>query len=231
MAGALPSSIIADIAFIGRGAGQVKALRGFKKGHHTLPDAATPTTHAFLGKICALELTEEAENLFQAVRTGLNYKRKDVSLSVASPNALLTAKDFTVEIAYALEESEPTRYATATTLSRLRSADLTRTEEFSAVFAGRFSELSFSFKRSARVESIVDAIEATDADAGLSVSYPSDCRECEIAVTDVDAHVRCTSASLEIVFPRSASPRELIEGFEAVREAFSVSKALAGLIG
>jgi len=41
------------------------------------------------------------------VRAGLGYKRKDISLSVASPLAALAAKDFTVEIFYALEEAEP----------------------------------------------------------------------------------------------------------------------------
>ncbi|MEO7411944.1 MAG: hypothetical protein ABIZ81_01185, partial [Opitutaceae bacterium] len=92
MTGALPSSIVAGISFIGRGAGQVKTLGGFKKSHHTLPDAANATTNAFLGKICEGELAAQSEKLFQSVRTGLGYKRKDVGLSVASPAAVLTAK-------------------------------------------------------------------------------------------------------------------------------------------
>lgn len=231
MTGKIPSSIIADVSFIGRGGGQVKALSGFKKGHHTIPDAANATTHAFLGKICAAGLADEAEALFQAVRTGLGYKRKEVSLSVASPLAVLTAKDFAVEIAYALDESDPARFVTSTMLGCLRSADLARTEEFTAVFAGLFSELSFAFQKGARVESIIDAIEAIDPDGGLAVSYPSDCRQCEITVADVDARVRCSSAALEIIFPRRGAPRELIDGFIAVREAFAISKVLAGVLG
>jgi hypothetical protein len=226
----LPSSIIAEIAFIGRGGGQVKTLRGFKKGHHTVPDDANATTNAFLGKICAGELGDEAETLFQAVRTGLGYKRKDVTLSVASPLAVLTAKDFTVEILYALSEGEAARYTTSTTLGRLRSTDLARTPEFAAVFARRFTELSFGFRKSARVESIVDAIEAVE-EGGLTVSYPSDCSECEISIPDVEARVRCTSAALDIVFPRAAGPAELIEQFATVRNAFGISKTLAGLLG
>src|SRR5215216_4282003 len=130
MSGGLPSNVIAEIAFIQRGSGTVKTLRGFKKAHHTLPDAANATTNAFLGKICADELATEAEALFQAVRTGLGYKRKDISLSVASPAAVLTAKDFVVEFQYALEETEPTRYSITTTLRALRSLDLARTTEF-----------------------------------------------------------------------------------------------------
>lgn len=230
MTGEIPSNIVAEIAFIGRGGGQVKALGGFKKGHHTLPDAANATTNAFLGKICAGELTEEAEKLFQAVRTGLGYKRKDLALSVTSPLAVLTGKDFSVEILYALEDANPERYATTTTLRGLRDTALAQTEEFAAVFARKFAEISFALKKGASVEAVVDAIEEVGPDRGMTVTYPSDCRECLIRVDGVDASVRCTSETLDVVFARAGAPGELIEGFAAVREAFAISQVLAGLI-
>ncbi len=227
----LPSSVVREIAFVGRGGGQVKALGGFRKGHHTLPDAANDTTNAFLGKICAGELGTEAEALFQAVRAGLGYKRKDLALALASPQAMLTAKDFAVEIVYALEAGEPTRYAVTTTLRELRSAELARADELSAVFARRFTEISFALNKGASVEAVIDAIESLEADSGLSVSYPSDCSECQIRVAEVDAHVRCTATTLEMVFPRAGAPRELIDAFAQVRAAFRIDRDLAGLIG
>lgn len=230
MASALPSQIIAGIGFTGRSGGMVKALGGFKKGHHTVPDAANEVTNAFLGKICADELGEQAEALFQRVRTGLGYKRKEVTLTLASPQALLVAKDFTVELHYALEAADPARYAVTQLLHSLRSGDLAQTEEFADIFAAMFSEITFSLKKDARVEAVIDVIEALDETAGLRVDYPADCRECVIAVEGVDAQVRCTGATLDIVFPRAGSPRELMAGFAAVRGAFAVSKELAGLL-
>ncbi len=231
MADELPSSVIASIAFVGRSGGQVKALAGFKKGHHTQPDAANATTNAFLGKICEAEMGEEAEKLFQDVRAGLGYKRKDVTLSLTSPIAVLTARDFTVEIFYALEERDPARYAVTTTLRELRDLAVARRAEFAQIFAGKFTEISFALQKGARVEAVIDAIEALDGEGGLSVRYPSDYRDCTIRVEGVDAEVRCTGAAIEIVFPRGAAPAELIDAFAAVREAFQISKALRGLIG
>ena len=227
----LPTRVIAGIAFIGRSGGQVKALEGFKKGHHTLPDAANATTNAFLGKICERELTDDAEKLFQDVRTALEYKRKDLALNVTSPTAVLTAKDFVVEILYALEEREPVRYDVTTTLRELHDIDVARRESFGRVFAGKFSEISFALKKGARVEAVIDAIEALDGEGGLSVRYPSDYHDCVIRVSGVDAEVRCTGGSLEVIFPRGASPAELIDAFASVREAFQISKALKALIG
>jgi len=226
----LPSRVIAGVAFVGRGGGLVKVLAGFRKGHHAVPDAANAVTNAFLGKICAGELAEEAERLFQEVRGALAYKRKELSLTVTSPLAVLTARDFTVEIAYALEEPDPARYAVTTTLRDLHDVALARREEFSRVFAGRFTELSFALAKGARVEAVIDAIEALDGEGGLGVRFPSDCRDCTISVAGVDAEVRCTGATLEVVFPRGLAPAELIDAFAAVREAFQISKALSGLI-
>jgi hypothetical protein len=230
----IPSRVVAEIAFIGRGGGQVKTLKGFKKSHHSVPDAANATTNAFLGKIAESELAEEAEQLFQAVRTGLSYKRKDVALSVTSPQAVLTAKDFTIEILYMLEESEPSRYLATTTLQALRNVELAHTGEFDAIFSGKFSEISFALKKGVRVEAVIDAVEGLEAPpegvAALQVHYPSDCSQCVISVEGVEAQVRCTGAALEVVFSRGGSPRELMEAFARVRDAFQINKVLAGLI-
>jgi hypothetical protein len=227
----LPPGIVAGISFIGRGGGQVKALGGFRKGHHTLPDAANETTNAFLAKICAGELAGEAERLFQDTRTALGYKRRELALETAGGSALLTAKDFTVEIAYALEPADPARYAITTTLRGLRSAELARTPEFEGLFGGRFGEVSFALRKGARVEDVIDLIEALEPGDGLRVEFPSDCRECLIRVEGVDAVVRCTGQSLEMVFPRNGSPAGLMDGFLAVRHAFSVSPSLNRLLG
>lgn len=226
----LPSRVIAGISFVGRGGGAVKDLAGFKKGHHTLPDASNATTNAFLGKICERELSDEAEKLFQDVRTALDYKRKDVALSVTSPLAMLGAKDFSVEIFYALEDRDSARYTVTTSLRGVMSAELVRREAFAGIFAGRFSEISFALKKGARVDAVIDAIEELDGDDGLKVTYPSDYSDCTIAVEGVDATVRCTGAALEMVFPRCGGPAELIEAFVAVRESFRISKGLSGLI-
>jgi hypothetical protein len=231
MTSELPSGIVAEICFIGRGGGAVKRLGGFNKTRHTIPDAANATTNAFLGKLCTVELETEAEQLFQAIRGALGYKRKEISLSVTSPLAAIMAKDFAVEILYGLEERDPGSYAVTTTLRGLRDASLARTEPFARVFAAKFSEISFMLKKGARVEAIIDTIEALDGEGGLAVDYPSDCRECVIRVDGIDAQVRCGGASLEMVFPRAAGPAELIDAFAGMRGAFAVAKPLSGLIG
>ena len=225
----LPSRVVAAISFIGRGGGAVKSLEGFRKGHHTVPDVANAVTNGFLAKICETDLATAAEKLFQEVRAGFGYKRRDISLSVTTPSATLVAKDFAVEMVYALEERDPARYSVVTTLRELGDAGLARSETMARVFAGKFSDLSFALQKPARVEAVIDMIEALD-ETDLRVSYPSDCCECSITVAGLDAHVRFTGPTLDVVFPRSGAPAELIDGFEVVRSAFQISKPLAALL-
>ncbi len=230
MSDPLPSRVIAEIAFVGRGGGLVKNLDGFRKGHHTVPDAANAVTNGFLAKIAEGELAVEAERLFQEARARLGYKRREMTLALAPGLAQLTTRHFVVEIVYQLEGAAPERYTVTTTLRGLQGADLVQTEEFSALFAGAFTEISFALRRGTRVEQVIDLIEELD-DGGMTVTYPSDCRECTIRVPGVAAEVRCTGATLDLVLPRSGAPRELLVEFEAVRSAFAVSPELAGLIG
>ncbi|MBW8782679.1 MAG: hypothetical protein JF599_12460 [Verrucomicrobia bacterium] len=228
-----PRTFISQISLVGRGGGAVKTLAGFKKSHHTVPDAVNAATQGFFAKLCAGELAAEAEDFFQRARAGLGYKRKEIALEVTSPAAVLAAKDFTLEIAYALEEADPASYGVTRTLHSLRNGDLLQVAEFDALFAGQFSGIVFALTKGARVEAVIDAVEGLDADMRLTVAYPSDCRQCTLTVAEVEAAVICDGATLEMRFPRNASPRELIEAFAAVRRAFALTKdrALSGLLG
>jgi len=233
----VPASVIADLRFIGRESGAVKSLHGFNKKRHTLPDAANATTNAFLARLCAPELAERGEVLFQALREAMGYKRREISLTVDAAGGLtrLTARDFVLELFYTLEPSSPEFYTVTQTLLDAKTSELLHNTAFNEVFAGAFSELSFTLKKGVQVEAVIDAVEALGeigkpSHSPLRVTYPSDCRECEIAVEGVEARVRCTGASIDMVFARAGSPMELLHEFAAVRSAFSLSELLRGLV-
>ncbi len=220
------------VSLTGRSAGLVKNLGGFRKQHHTVPDAVNPATTAFLGKLCAPELAEEAEQFFQQAKAAFGYKRTDLTLDVTSPVAVLTARDFTLELAYALEKANPAAFEVTRTLHSLSGGGLAARPEFNGLFAATFTGLVFALTKGVKVELVIDAIEALEGEHALTVSYPSDCRQCVLRVDGVSAEVICDGATLEMRFPRAGSPAELIESFAAVRSAFALtkSKVLAGLL-
>ncbi|MET0262412.1 MAG: hypothetical protein ABW223_05915 [Rariglobus sp.] len=231
-----PRSFISQVSLVGRGGAAFKNLHGFDKSRHTVPDAVNNATSGFLAKLCTHELSEDAEGFFQRSKEALSYKRKDLSLDVTSPLAVLSAKDFTLEIAYALEAGDPSSYTITRTLHSIKNGDLLRVDEFNELFAGQFSAIAFALKKGVRVEAVIDAVEGLeddeDAEGKLRVDYPSDCSECTLKVDGIGAAVVCDGATLEMRFDKSGSPRELVEAFAAVRKAFALTKdrALAGLL-
>ncbi len=223
---------VSRISLVGRSTGLVKNLAGFRKQHHTVPDAVNPATTAFLGKLCAAELAEEAEGFFQRSKAAFAYKRTDLALDVTSPTAVLTAKDFTLELAYALEKADAAGYEVTRTLHSLREGGLVARPEFNELFAAMFSGIVFGLAKGVKVEAVIDAVEARGGEDGLAVSYPSDCRHCVLLVDGVAAEVFCDGATLEMRFPKPGSPAELVTAFAAVRSAFALTKnrVLAGLL-
>jgi hypothetical protein len=146
--------------------------------------------------------------------------------------AVLTAKDFTLEIAYALQADDPASYDVVRTLHSLSESEGTARPELNELFTRGFSGIVFDLVKGVSVEAVIDAVEARGGEDGLAVNYPSDCRHCVIQVDGVDAEVVCDGATLEMRFPRSGSPAELVAAFAAVRSAFALSrnKVLAGLL-
>lgn len=226
---------ISQVRLGGGASGAVKSLRGFDKSRHNVPDAVNAATQAFLARLCAAELAEEAEAMFQNARAALGYKRAGISLDLGAGLATLTTKDFCWELAYALEPADPARYAATRTLHGLRSADLVRLPEFDGLFARQFDAVVFDLVRGVRVEAVIDAVEALDPEAedALRVDYPSDCSRCVLGAPGVTARVECDGATLAMRFSRAGSPAECLAEFAALREAFRLSKdaTLAGLIG
>ncbi len=237
-AAANASAFIQHVRLAGQTRGLVRTLGGFDKKRHTLPDAVNAATTAFLGKLCADGLAEECEAFFQKTRAALGYKRRELSLDVASPAAVLTSRDFTLEWDYALDEDAPGEWVLTRTLHSLRAPDLARTPAFDTLFAGLFERIVFGLKKGAPVESVIDAVEALDEDgpgggtARLTVDYPSDCRCCTLRVEGVAAEVAFDGGGLAMVFPRAGSPAELIAAFAEVRRAFALARdpVLAGLL-
>jgi hypothetical protein len=228
-------SKISQVRLSGGSGGAVKTLRGYDKSRHSVPDAVNAATSGFLARLCAAELAEEAEAMFQRARAALGYKRAGISLEVGAGQATLTTKDFCWELAYALEPADPARYALTRTLHSLRSGEVVRLAEFNALFAGQFDAVVFDLARGVRVEAVIDAVEALDpeAEGALTVDYPSDCGRCTLSAPGVGARVECDGATLAMRFTRAGSPAECLAEFDALREAFRLSKdrTLAGLIG
>lgn len=225
-------SYIARVRLVGdAGEGPVKQLPGFRKGRHTVPDSVSPATQSFFARIVADRVAAEGEDWFQRAKAELKTKRRELTLEVAAPGAVLTAKDFIFEISYRLQSDDPTRFEGQHLLHDVQNSRL-QAASFDRLFAGLFNEIVFELTKGVSVEEVIDAVEELDGETGLQVDYPADCSHCTLRVDGVGAEVVCDGSSLRMVFATRGSPSELVGEFAAVRHAFRISKkaTLAGLL-
>lgn len=220
-----PVGILRGIRFLGQTTGQIKKLSGFKKGIHALPTAATPTTNAFLGKICDAELKGEAETFFQKSRTLLNYKRKDLQLTAANGSACLLTRDFSLEWQYLIEEETPDCWCRTLILHSIQPEADIHSEAFDEIFSGTFDRLEFTLSQAISIEEIIDTIEALSPPSQLQIDYPSDCKFCTLIAPDITAKIIFTNNSVEMNFPRPGSPGALFSDFLRLRQEFSIHQA------
>lgn len=219
------AGLLSEIRLSGSIEAPVKKLSGFKKNVHTVPDADTPATNAFLSKICATELQEEAEGFFQKARDILGYKRREIALHAAAGNALLQTRDFSLEWQYAISPDCPAHYQRNLLLHNISPAADISSPSWDSLFSSLFDHLEFVLTRPHSVEAIIDAVEALPPPASLRVDYPSDCRTCTLSTPDISAQVIFSGHLLTMRFPSPGSPGELFDSFLRLRSAFSLTRS------
>ncbi|MBD5780797.1 hypothetical protein IEN85_14955 [Pelagicoccus sp. NFK12] len=211
--------LVRSLAIVGRTRGEVRRLAAFDKKRHTVPDRVCGATQAFLEKLCEEELSEEAEALFQAARERFRYKRKEISLSVASGLARLETKDFVLELRYELDEEEPAEYVVETSVKDVASRDLLESAAFNAAVGPRFDRLRCALSGQVSVERVIDAVEE-DESGETQVDYPSDCSSCTVRIEGVLGEVYVDGAVLEVRYGKLTAAGVLMETFERLGTQF-----------
>lgn len=223
------SRLIRNLSFVGQYQGLVKRMNGFDKSRHTPPKFASDRAQQFLARLAEPELAEWGEELFTALREGMGYRRKDISLSIENGSARIEAKDFTLERRYELFQNEPESYWVETELREAGSSDLLEEGGFNEAVGPQFERLRCVFQRETKVEEVIDGIEEADS-SSVSVDYPSTCEHCEARIEGLDAVFRFDAATLEIRFPSFGMPRQLIGAYQSMADALADVGAIRDLL-
>ena len=225
-----PTAEVRNVHLLGSKPGNVKNLPGFRKGFHKVPATLPDTMYERqFGAMAEPDLDRLARDLFERLRAGRGYKRKEINLNLGSPNATLTTTDFTLDLLYTLDADDPGDCLLTHDLHTIRDIGAFADGSLNEVFAGVFNRVSFSFAQSIDMEDLIDELE--DAPGGAaSLRYPPDCSECVIQLPGFMGTVRVTARELEVVSPAGASPAELVKAFVDASAVLAANPTLERLI-
>lgn len=88
--------------------GNVTSLSGFRKGHR-VPKYANDTTEQFIHQIAEGDVNSEIQQVFDAVRTHLDYLRRDLRVSIEYGAGTLLTPDFDYNLSISLKPDDTTK--------------------------------------------------------------------------------------------------------------------------
>ena len=185
---------------------RIKSLSGFKR-YHRVPDSVNHATRSFVESISEQEVQQRSEEVFEAIKENLGYKRKDV----ACGSGKVITPDFEYTASCCQDEETPSDALLTEEITNIKPHIL-QDDAFNEVFDNQFNELVFDFPRDVQVGDLIDAIEEADLDE-IKVNYPSDASWCEIRVQGHQGVIRVTEGELALRTTTKNCPKELVETF------------------
>lgn len=224
------SSETSNTHLVGTRPGNVKSLLGFRKGVHKIPALLPdPMYERQFAAISAPDIDKLGLELFEKLRAARGYKRKEINLNVAAPDATLTTADFTLDLAYSPDPEDPGDYRLTYDLHSIRDITIFADGSLDAVFTGVFNRVSLTFAQPISVENLIDELEEKPG-ASSDLRYPPDCSEVVMQLPGLAGQVRVTSREFEVVSPAGTSPAGLVKSFVAASEVLATNPSLEKLI-
>ncbi len=195
--GMLDPARLRRIVFRTEARGRVKDLTGFRKTYRT-PDNTGPSTRKFIAKCAADDVRADLEGVYEGVREGFGYKRRDVDTTAGLDGyGSLRTPDFEYTVSVAQDPTSPTDVVWRREVGQVADVDVVRSAAFELVFGKLFDQLAFEFAVPVDVGDLVDRLEDTPAD-GRKVSVESDGKACEITLSGFAGSVRVERQALTI---------------------------------
>ena len=209
--------------------GRISSLSGFKKKFHSEPDSANNTTNSFVGRIATIEIEDDLNETFTALKDVYAFKRNDLQTDGPNEGAgSIITPYFDYDVNISVNPEGPSDYILRREISNIRNPEKIFEEEFADVFPNVFDTIEYEFDTLISLENLIDQIESTDNDA-IEVEYDPQVTECRINLKGMSLKIRVTKNAFIISHKNVQSPKVLLESFFNAQKALNEEKALKQL--
>lgn len=157
----MSENYISDTSLRGERIGRVRDLTGFTRFHRD-PEEHGPRARDFVQKAGSENVAEQATLLFQSIRKGFRYKRKEISLACDGGGASIKTPDFDVALTIDQDPKVAANYRITTEVAGFRNADIVDRPHFTGLFAAFCDRVVIDFANPIDMEDRIDAIEEND---------------------------------------------------------------------
>lgn len=214
-AGMLPRA-----SLVGSVGGRVRDLSGYKKPKQPL-SVHSRWEREFVQSSGAREVSEQAEALFEEIRTSFDFKRREVSYACEGPTASIRTPAFDADLSLDQDPDDATRYLITTQASSFRRPEIVSDPEFLRIFNERCDRVVIELESPLDIEAKIDEIEDSDALAD-ELEYDRDATYFTLRLPGLPVRMHATSSRIAFLSDGRRDLASLIE---------NASKAVASLAG
>lgn len=211
----------------GETTGKVKSLAGFRK-FHRLPDKVNASAKKFVADIAHDDVQHDVDDVYNAVRETLGYKRRDVEGSADRGSGFVRTPDFEYSVSIELADDDVTAVVWRREVAGIHAPEVILSKPFQQVFGNTFDTLVFEFTRPFDLEAWVDHLEE-DLPRGVKLRTSSDCSSCDVQVPGNGCVVRLYRDRVEVQGQKTPGSKGLVEAFLHFQDLFSGRRDLQAL--
>jgi hypothetical protein len=199
------------VVFRSESLGRVKDLTAWRKTYD-LPDSARPSACKFVARVANADVKADLDEVYDAAREQLGYKRKDLDVSTGPDGfGLLRTPDFEYTVTAALDAEDASRVVWRREVGGFADPGFVRGTGFDAVFGKLFDQLVFEFAAPIDVAALVDRLE-DHPPKGAKVQVASEGTSCDITLAGFAGRVTVESRAL-VVRGRAGDSAGLLDQF------------------
>lgn len=195
---------------------RVKALSGYKKGHH-VPEEVADYAAAFIRRIAADDIDNDLTEMVKAFRDKLGYKNKELQRDGAEDGtASIVTPDFDFHIAADQSSDDPGECTWRYEVTHIREPSIIARDDFNEVFSDYFDALEVQTKQRLDVAEIVNRLEEDEPER---IEYDYDPSAggpnwCEVRSEGSDAYFRIDENGLRFESGIRLSPKPLLSALD-----------------
>jgi hypothetical protein len=190
--------------------GPIKALAGFIKSTHSVPDARNDATMRFVRKAGTPDVTEALDQIYRSLKDVLGYKRRQLVSVDDFGSASIKTPDFDVNLSIEQDAQDEAKYRFLTEVAAFRRPEILLEEPFQQLFTNRVDTVVLEFSGAVDLEDKIALIEDREDLAGQLVDE-RDGSAFTLTLLDPPVRLRVTATDLSITLTGGRNLKHLIE--------------------
>jgi hypothetical protein len=189
----------------------VRNLPGFKPSHKP-PKEISDYYEDWIQKIATELIEEELNEISDALKQKLKYKRKDIEDPIIENGfGQISTLDFDYIVSVTQSKERPDKYILTRSIENFKNSNILNNPDFNAIFENSFNELEFRSIKNINVVNIIDKIEEIDNEDLIKVNYErTDITMCKVYLNNFEGYISISQRSFKIVMDNKNSPQNLV---------------------